>query len=322
MKKILVIRFSSIGDIVLTTPVIRCIRQCLPGVELHYLTRTAFSGILHSNPVIDKVHHFDKNIGDIIPQLRKEKYDLVIDLHKNLRSLRVKLALGTASVSFQKLNFKKWLLVRFKRNKLPAMHIVERYLATVEHLGVKYDGQGLDYFIPWRQKIDTEQHFGLKEDQYLAVAVGAAHFTKRIPLEKLKEIAQKSPLPIVALGGKEDVVIGQTLSELFPDKVINACGNYSLNESASIVQQAKQVITADTGLMHIAAAFQKDIVVLWGNTVPELGMYPFLEERSYQSMEVKDLACRPCSKIGFQHCPKGHFNCMQQQDISKINFSA
>ena len=134
MIKILIVRFSSIGDIVLTSPVIRCLKQQLKDVEIHYLTKENFKSVVELNPNIDKLHTFKKDLKPVLNQLKKEKFDYVIDLHKNIRSFRVKLALGCKSYSFKKLNFEKWLLVNFKINHLHKKHIVERYLEKVENL--------------------------------------------------------------------------------------------------------------------------------------------------------------------------------------------
>ncbi len=316
LKKILIIRFSSIGDIVLTTPVVRCIRQSMQDVEIHYLTRTSFRSIMDNNPIVDKVHAYTNSLSEVIPALKQEKFDYIVDLHNNLRSFRIKMMLRRPSATFPKLNFKKWLLVNFKRKNMPDIHIVDRYFKAAEQLGVRNDGQGLDFFIAVKDRVDPQETFGWPKQGYIGLVVGAAHFTKRIPLEKLREICAMIKLPIVALGGKEDAHIGEALEKEFPGHVYNSCGKFSLNQSASVVKNAKHIITADTGLMHIAAAFQRPITILWGNTVPELGMYPYLTE--WQSLEVEGLNCRPCSKIGFQKCPKGHFKCMLEQDVSSI----
>jgi ADP-heptose:LPS heptosyltransferase len=138
-----------------------------------------------------------------------------------------------------------------------------------------------------------------------------------MPLQKMISIGNKIKSPIILLGGKEDAVISQKLKSSLKGNVIDGCGNYSLNQSAAILKHAKLVITHDTGLMHIASAFRKKIISVWGNTVPEFGMYPYLPsalKANSTILEVKNLRCRPCSKIGFDKCPKGHFKCMNEID--------
>lgn len=317
LKKILIIRFSSIGDIVLTSPVVRCIRQS-GDVEIHFLTKTAFASIAENNPLIDRVHRMEHSIDECLPALQQEQFDFVVDLQNNLRSFRVRKKLGRPSSTFPKLNVRKWLYVNLKRDVMPKTHIVDRYFKAVEPLGISNDGQGLDFFISVKDRVVPELTFGWPKEHYIALVVGAAHFTKRIPLQKLMEICERIHMPIVALGGKDDALVGERLAAAFPGKVHNACGKCTLDQSASVIKHAKHVITPDTGLMHIAAAFQRPITVVWGNTTPQLGMYPYQTETPWTSAEVKDLGCRPCSKIGFNRCPKGHFKCMNLQDAQSI----
>lgn len=327
--KILIIRFSSIGDIVLTTPVVRCLQQQL-GAEIHYLTKQSFYAVLAANPYIERIITIQKKVNEALPVLKNEKYDVIIDLHRNLRSLQIKLKLGVKSYTFSKLNFEKWLMVNFKINRFPKVHIVHRYLATVQSLGVVNDGKGLDYFIPKNEqlivyneaflKLVSPSHFPISPLPFVAFVIGAAHATKRLPTEKIISICNKIQHPIILLGGTEDAERGEIIAKGAGNHVINACGKLKLNQSASIVQQAWKVITHDTGLMHIAAAFNKDIISVWGNTIPAFGMYPYYPagEDHNVTFEVNNLPCRPCSKIGYGKCPQGHFKCMYQIDEAKL----
>jgi ADP-heptose:LPS heptosyltransferase len=320
VKKILLIRLSSIGDIVLTTPVVRCIKKRYPDCELHYLTKNSFASILRQNPNISKVFTINDKISEVIAGLKAENYDHVVDLHKNFRSLKVRMKLGTPASSFPKLNFKKWLLVQFKIRKMPDIHIVDRYFKAVEALGVENDFLGLDYFIPEKDKIDLKVLPEKHQNGYIGLVIGGKHGTKQLPAQKVIELIKLLDFPVVVLGGKEDGAVAEIICSEVGEKVFNACGKFNLNQSAWLVQQAKLIITNDTGLMHIAAAFNKKIISVWGNTVPELGMYPYLPQHRQNSaiFEVKGLSCRPCSKLGFEKCPKGHFDCMMKQDIASI----
>jgi ADP-heptose:LPS heptosyltransferase len=316
--KILIIRFSSIGDVVLTTPVIRCLKKQIPNCEIHFLLKKNFLSVIKHNPYISKIHTIENKVSETIEELKKENFYHVIDLHHNLRSSQVKRALKTKASSFNKLNIEKWLLVYLKIKKLPNVHIVDRYFETVKELGVTNDNVGLDYFISEEEKINTQSFFGIAPNEYHCLVAGGSYFTKRIPLNKLQEICTLSNKKIIVLGGKEDADTGIVLEKEFPGKVFNACGKLSINQSASVIQQTDKVITGDTGLMHIASAFKKDIFSLWGNTVPEFGMYPYLPGNNSKLLEVKDLSCRPCSKLGYAKCPKGHFKCMQDIEVGNI----
>lgn len=318
--KFLIIRFSSIGDIVLTTPVIRCLKKQVAGAEIHVVTRNSFKSIFEVNPYVDKLHLHHKNLKETIAALKQENFDYIIDLHHNIRTLKVKRALGVKSFSFNKLNIEKWIYTNFKINMLPPVHIVDRCMDTVKSFGVTNDDEGLDYFIPARDAIQLN-HLPLPHQvAYVGVVIGAALATKQLPLHKLQTLCTLIDFPIVLLGGPEDKASGDAIAALDPEKIYNACGKYNLNESAGLVKQAKLLVTHDTGLMHIAAAFKKPVISIWGNTVPEFGMTPYYGKYRVDNFrfEVRGLSCRPCSKIGYKKCPKGHFKCMEQQDMAAV----
>ncbi len=320
--KFLVIRFSSIGDIVLTTPVVRCLKKQVADAEVHFLTKQDFRGIVDTNPYIDKVHVLADSFELMLHELQTEEYDYIIDLHHNLRTLRIKRFLKKVkSVSFNKLNVEKFILTNLKINMLPDKHIVDRNMATVSSFGVTNDGEGLDYFIPDRDVVDNRDLPTSHLHGYIAVVIGAALATKKLPLHKLKEICSAIDHPLILLGGKEDYEDGKAIAAVDEVKIYNACGKFSLNESADLVRRSKLVISHDTGLMHIAAALQKPLVSVWGNTIPEFGMYPYYGKYSKQHfdvVEIKKLWCRPCSKIGYKKCPRGHFNCMEKIAVNDI----
>lgn len=316
MKKILLIRFSSIGDIVLTTPVIRCLKQQIPDVELHVLTKSSYQNLLVCNPYINKVIGLKGDLKDLLPELKAEKYDFVVDLHRNLRSRRVKFALHKPSASFPKLDFQKFLYTKLKIGKLPDVHIVDRYFKAVENLNVKNDGQGLDFFFDENSAVLPPE----MPEKYVAVVIGGQHSTKILPAEKVIEVCRALDFPVVLVGGKEDAERGGLISKALEDNVLNTCGRFSIAQSAMALKRAEAVLANDTGMMHIAAALRKPIVSVWGNTVPEFGMYPYLPTCPQRSciVENKSLKCRPCHKLGYKQCPKGHFSCMNTLDANEI----
>ena len=317
--KFLILRFSSIGDIVLTTPVVRCLKEQVEGAEIHYATKKQFASILEGNPYIHKIHILDKTLNKLIEELQAESFDYIIDLHHNLRSSIIKFRLRRMSFSFNKLNFEKWLMVKFKKNHLPKNHIVDRYLETCKFFDVINDNKGLDFYIEPKNEVDLNLLPPEYNSGYIAFVIGAKHATKQLPENKIIELCNQINKPLILLGGPEDNAKAERiLQKTRKLSIFNACGKYNLQQSASLVKQAKIVISHDTGLMHIAAAFKHKILSIWGNTIPEFGMYPYVPNKKYTSFEVKGLNCRPCSKIGFDKCPKGHFNCMNQQDISAI----
>jgi ADP-heptose:LPS heptosyltransferase len=324
--KILILRFSSIGDIVLTTPVVRALKTQIDA-EVHYATKAEYLSILSENPYIDKIHSLDGSLSSLISKLKAENFEEVIDLHNNLRTRIITSRLRKPAYRFKKLNILKYLLVNFKIDRLPNKHIVERYMDAARHLGVQTDQLGLDYFIPEKDEVEMNWLPEPFQRRYVAVVIGAKFATKRLPFNRLVELCDRINKPVVLLGGPEDAETGKKIEAFFnkdstPEAteftlqndlgkktiVFNACGKFNLNQSASLVRQSIAVFTHDTGLMHIAAAFKKKVYSIWGNTTPKFGMYPY--KTSFVIFENNKINCRPCSKIGFNKCPKGHFKCM------------
>ncbi len=317
MVKFLIIRFSSIGDIVLTTPVIRIIHKQIDDIEIHYLTKNIYKNLIENNTYITKIHTLDnKNYKELIKSLKSENFDYIIDLHNNIRTLKIKNSLKALSFTLNKLNFKKWLLVNFKINKLPNKHIVDRYLDTLKPFDVHNDNLGLDFFLNNNTNINN---FNIPNNtKNICIVVGAQHFTKQIPSNIITEICNNTNYNIILIGGENDENKAKEIEKNCTKPILNLVGKLSINESALVISKSDLIITSDTGLMHIASAFKKDIISIWGNTVPEFGMFPYMSGKNSQIIENKSLKCRPCSKIGYNSCPKKHFNCMNNIDTKKI----
>lgn len=323
--KILILRFSAIGDLLLITGLLRMLRLQL-GAELHLLVKKNYAGVLSTNAHLGAIHSWeDAQAKPILAALRQERFDLLLDLQHNLRSYRITWALGLPSTRLNKLNWRKYLFTRFKINILPpALHVFQRYLHTAEHLGIADDGLGLEYPLLPEAQIDSEALWGWASGSYTALAFGAAHATKALPYEKLKELCLVlAPHRLLLVGGKAETALAEkVLSDLGePEHLRHACGQFSLQESAWALQKAKAVVAVDTGLMHLGAALQKPIYLIWGNTHPSFGMGAYYGSASGQRaeyLEMRELACRPCSKIGHKSCPKKHFLCMLGQDFAPI----
>jgi len=324
MQRILIIRFSSIGDIVLTTPVVRVLRKKYPAADIRFVTKKQYAELVAPNPHLNGVFLLDESLNALASELKAFKPDLVVDLHHNLRTRILKTLVGGKWLAFNKLNVEKWLKVNLKVDRLPAVHIVDRYLETLKSLGIEGDGKGLEFYFgpsafgisPKGRKLELPEGF---LGNYVALVIGAKFKTKQLPVAKLVELCNGLNRPIILIGGKEDAEVAKEVMKESTAQIYNACGTHTLAESAWLVKQAEVVISHDTGMMHIAAAFNKKIVSVWGNTIPEFGMYPYLPQGSPSYIsEVKGLDCRPCSKIGFDACPKGHFKCMNEQDIDAI----
>ncbi|MFH0893881.1 MAG: glycosyltransferase family 9 protein [Bacteroidota bacterium] len=321
MKKILVIRFSSIGDVVLASPVLRHLHHAEPDAEIHFLIKKKFVDTVFSNPNIHTLHSFDRDPLEILEELKNENFDLVIDLQKNIRSRRIRRALGKPSRKLNKFNIRKWKMVRFKCRKLRVPHITDRYLETAGFSESQNDGKGLDFYISEKDN-NTQTNFPAHfSDGYIGIVIGAAHATKCFPADKIISLCKYLDYPVILLGGPTDREVGEKISKACGELVFNACGIFTLGQSAALIKNAKVVISPDTGLMHISAALHKPLISIWGNTIPEFGMYPYYPkgmENRFVIEEVKGLPCRPCSKIGYAACPKQHFRCMNLLDEARI----
>ena len=319
VTKVLIIRFSSIGDIVLTTPVIRCLKEQLHGDnEVHFLTKKRFVPLLSENPYIDRLHSMENDVSEVIPDLKDEQFHYVIDLHNNVRSLRVKRSLKTLSFSFNKLNIQKWIYVNTKIDIMPQVHIVDRYLETVKSLGIKNDQKGLDYFIPQRDEVALKTLPSFLQEGFIGFVIGGSYPGKVMPRHKIIETCRQLDAAVILLGGPEDREVGAEIEQKFPEQVYNACGKYNINQSASLVRQASVVISHDTGLMHIAAAFKKKVISIWGATVPQFGMSPYLPGDGSRIIEPKGVWDRPYSKLGNNKFYKPKFKGMEKIDVAEI----
>lgn len=307
--KVLILQFASIGDVVLSSPVVRCLKQQLPKAEVHFCTKGDYQPLVAHNPYIAGTHYFDDNLYALIRQLRAQRFDYVIDLQNNLVTGLIKAALATRSFSVEKQAFRQWLYVSWKINALSEQHIVDRYLATVQSLGVENDGRGLDYFIPYKDEVEFGWLPDTHQNDFVAYAIGGQHMTRRLPVARMIELCRKINHPIVLLGDKKDRKAGDEIVRAIGEKhIYNACGHYNLNQSASLIQRARVVFSHDTGLMHIAAAFRKKVYSIWGGTTPQFGFYPY--KTAHVRLETPGLGCRPCSATGLDNCPMKHFKCM------------
>jgi len=296
MVKFLLIRFSSIGDIVLTTPVIRHLKSQVPHAEIHFLTKEAYAGLLEANPHVDHIHAYKGHMSESIRLLKELNFDYIIDLHHNTRTARIKQGLKRMDFTVRKLNWQKWLMVNFKINRLPELHMVDRNLQTIGHFVDEWDESGLDYYIPEKHQVDLSTLPEAFRKGYLGLVIGAQHATKKLPRELLIQLCSQLDMPVVILGGPGDRPQGDAIVDALPEKALyNSCGKYSIHQSASLVEQASLIISHDTGLMHMAAAFGKTVFSIWGNTIPEFGMSPYRASQESRMFEVKDLTCRPCS---------------------------
>ena len=258
--KILILRFSSIGELVLTSPVVRCLKQQVPGAVVHFCTKQAYQPIIENNPHIDRCYVADTNLYNLIRRLRAERYDYVVDLQSDFMTGLIKTMLGTRTYSLHQPLLHTWLAMQWDVHMTPPQHIVDRYVDVVKPLSVENDEAGLDYFIPYKDRIEADWLPDTHQRDYVAFAIGGRHMTKRLPVARMIELCRKINYPVVLLGDSDDYAAGEAVvAELGDQLIYNACGLFNLNQSASLLQRARVVFSHDTGLMHIAAALKKKV---------------------------------------------------------------
>lgn len=293
-KKVLVIRFSAIGDIVLSTPVFKALHQA--GYEVHWLVKDKFQFVLKNTAFIDQVHTFPLT-QETIKELKKEDFDYIIDLQNNFKSFKIKRLLKRPTSSVRKLNWEKLVLVRLGKDLLKEERsIVKRYLATLEPLQIDIQSNNKRIYFPQKEYLLPQQQ------PYIAWVLGATYEGKKIHQDTILKTIQQNPQKhFVFLGGPSEERIGIELHQQSTHNTTNLCGKTSLEEAAFLMQKAQMVITNDTGLMHIASATDTPIISLWGCTSPLLGMGPHLPAEGSVVIEPLNRKKRPCSKLG-NHC--------------------
>ena len=315
--KFLITRLSSVGDIVLITPVIRCLKKKDPGAIIHFLTRPGFGFIVSSNPYINEVIYLQSDFKRTLEEIKSHEYDHIIDFHRELFTNDVRKYLGHPIFHLlSKRSIKKPNLFFAHFSRKPKKHLVDQYFEKLSALGIQKDGQGLDYFIDEKHKVKTDDIPLSHSHGFVAISINVAHFTRRLPVNKLVELVSEINFPVIIIGDIDDADIGETIAAVDPIKIYNACGKFSMNETADIIQRSTLVISHDSFHIPVASAFKKNIISVWGNTVPAFGNVPY--QSPYKIFEINKLWCRPCSSSGFKACPLGHFKCMNKQDMKLI----
>ena len=322
-KSILIIRLSSIGDILLSTPFIRQVREKYPNAKIDFILKDMYIDLLKYNSHLNTIYSLNlnkerKELYELKVKLKEKKYDLIFDLHNNLRSNYLKRGISAEQIySIKKDKFKQFLLVRFKINLYDHdTPIPDRYLSVAKDIDVADDGKGLE--LSWtKETVDSTEKkiasIGLKlNHHFVCLAPGAGFFTKRWPAGKFEDlvdlIQRDKKTQIVILGGEKDKVFGSFLKKR--KNIIDTSGIFTLLETAYVISKGKIIVSNDSGLMHMATAVKTPVVAIFGSTVKELGFFPYRAKSMV--VENSKLSCRPCSHIGKNKCPRNHFKCMEE----------
>lgn len=314
---VLAVRFSSIGDVLLVTPLLRAIRLRHPAARITVVTKQAHVPLLSHNPHVDRVIGLEpgRPLASIAAELRMEGYTHRLDLHDNLRTRMLRTLVPGRWSTYPKHRVARTLLIYTKRNRYPdARPVAERYFSAAGDLDVLPDGKPPDFFLgpdAERQASDWLAAAGLAQNRpVIALAPGAAHATKRWPVEHWRSLIQQivaESFDVVIVGGPDDSQLGTTLSQGTGGTVVSAAGVFGLQGTGAVLQRAAALISGDTGVMHMATGVGTPVVALFGPTVRAFGFFPYTSRA-----EVLELAlsCRPCSSKGGARCPLGHHQCL------------
>ena len=330
-SRILVIRFSSLGDVILTTPLLKLLRQNFPNARIDYCTKSSYAEVLTNNPNVDRIIPVDNDLDfnglkNLKRLIRGNSYDLIIDAHNNLRTFYIRFFSGTKTFKFRKYSLRKFLLVNFKINlmkKLPP--IIERYCNILIPL--------LNENIPHimlpeiftddlsKQKVNILfQELNIPAaSKLICIIPSAKHFTKTYPPEYFSELINKSDnCSFLLIGKGTDKKNIELIKSKTGNNVYDLCDRLSVSEIAEVMKRCSLVISGDTGPMHIAESLNIPLIMIAGSSVMEFGFYP--QSINSTVIENKHLVCRPCSHIGKSECPLKHFKCMREIKPEEITF--
>lgn len=318
-SSILLVRFSSLGDLLLTTPLLRALRERHPAAHIAMVTREDMAETIQHNPRLNQVitWQYRSPMEPLVAQLREREWTDRLDLHGSLRSCRLRHALGGTWSGYPKHRLRRSLLIKSRRRfGGPLGHVVQRYFAAAKNLDVRPDPGPLEFFTTSEAEQRVEewlrQHqLGIRRP-LVALAPGAAHFTKRWPpdywLALVRRLRQRYDLAI--LGGKAEREVAAAMADQAGDAAASAAGDFTLSESAALLKRARTLMSGDTGVMHLATAVATPVVVLFGPTVEEFGFFPWQARATILQRET--LYCRPCSAHGGPVCPEGHHRCLRE----------
>ncbi len=321
--KVLIVHSGSAGEIIFSTVLVRVLKIQLEDASVFYLTHENGKRILAGNPYLEAVWATDE--ASDRAAWRTHAYDYVLDLDADSRSWLKTVTLKAKVLRFDRRRWKKWLLTRLKINRMIPMHLTDQYIATASELHVKNDGMRPDFQIPYRDEVPSDWLPGPFHKGYVTFCISASHNTRMLPVSRMIALCDRINKPIILLGFADHAETGRKVEAFFvrnaPDDmeeglaalnkkaiVYNACGKFSFNQMASVIEKSKYVFTFDNDFIAVASAFGKETFVLYGNTVTDFGVYPV--NSRFTILENNRLSCRPCAVSGHRKCPLGHFRCM------------
>ncbi len=315
IKKILVIRLSSLGDIILSFPLIKKLNKTFPDAEIHFLTKKEYADAAALNPYIDKIIKYGSSVSETRKEINIGKYDLILDIHKNFRSIFISIFNGSKVRRYHKDNFRKFLLVKFKWNLFrEIIPVYKKYILTISDLIKEDDTE----FTVSELTFDKKRNY---DYNYIVISPSSRHFTKTYPAEKFIDYINSNPDKKYILTGDNSDRDKNICSHIESkcSNTLNLCGKLDINNLAGVIYHSEYVICNDSAILHLAEALGKKVTAIFGSTVKEFGFFPQLEQS--EVIEVEGLECRPCTHIGRESCPLGHFKCMEMIDNYKLQIT-
>ncbi|MGH7659166.1 MAG: glycosyltransferase family 9 protein [Gemmatimonadales bacterium] len=317
VPRILLLRLSSIGDVILTTPLVRALRSRLPEAHIAFMTRREFTPLLSEHPALDEVLPFEggTSIRELAARLRREKFTDILDLHGTPRTRLLRYLVPGRWRGYRHHRLARDILIRFKRDVYPRhLPVAERYFDAARELGIEPDGGPPEFHLAPAAVENVRGFLGehrLGRDRPLvALAPGAAHVTKRWPAARWDEfirILVKDGFDCILLGGPDDAELAGMLAMPGGKHTVSAAGKFGLQETGAAIRESRVLVSGDTGVMHMGTATGTPVIALFGPTVEQFGFFPY---RSHNLVIQQDLDCRPCTAWGTERCPLGHHRCL------------
>jgi heptosyltransferase II len=319
-ENLLAVRFGSLGDVLLTTPLLRAISQQHPQIRLTVLTSQRLAPLLSDNPRIDEVIALapEDSLLEMGVRLRALRFSHLLDLETSPRSWLFRLLVPGRWRAAPQYRLARELLIRTKRSRFPEdSTVADRYFDAARHLGVVPDGGPAEFFLnpeaeeradTWLGKVNARNR-----RPFVAFAPSAGQATKRWPQDYWVRLARRikaTGAGVVFLGGPDDATITGNIAARCGAEAVNGAGVLSLQSTGAVLKRAAALVTGHTGTMHMAAALGTPLVALIGPTVRAFGYYPYNAARTV--LLERNLPCRPCSFSGGEECPLKHHRCLQE----------
>jgi len=322
--RILAIRFSSIGDILLTTPLLRAVRARYPEAHLAFLTKEPFAPLLADNPRLNDLMTLGagESLTHLADRIRARQYTHVLDLHGSLRTRGLRLLVRARWSGYRNHRLAREILIRGKRNVYPRdIPVPERYFDAVRKLDVRPDGEPPEFYLDDKARAEARAWLGSglgDAAPLVAVAPGAAHLTKRWPVEYWQDLVGRitaRDFNVVVVGGPDDRAVAGEVARAGGTRAVNAAGSFGLQGTGAIIASSRLLVSGDTGVMHMATGVNTPVIALFGPTVRAFGFFPYSREAVVLE---RDLDCRPCTAWGTERCPLGHHRCLRDIAATEV----